>query len=109
MKITDITDYEHLIHSAKLIKLNEHDYKLIVKLTSKMMIHYCNKSEIVIQQFEYRGLNRAVQVARIDLKLDTTYDWYIFKEADVLSIIFDNNMKTKLSDVVTSYENGELV
>ena len=100
MKIKQITDNENIINTVSLSRMNDCDYRLVIKVNSNTVIHHTNKTSIVLQQFEYRGLNRTVQVARIDLDLNTTYDWYTFKEGNTLAIIFYNNMKTRLLDEV---------
>jgi hypothetical protein len=100
MKIKQINDTESIINTVTLSRVNEHDYRLVIKLNSNPTIHHTTTNTILLQQFEYRGLNRTVQTARIDLDFNTTYDWYTFKEGNVLAIIFYNNMKTRLLNEV---------
>lgn len=100
MKIKQINDTENIINTVTLSRMNEHDYRLVIKLNSNVTVQHTTTDSIMVRQFEYRGLNRRVQLARIDLALDTSYDWYTFKEGNVLAIIFYNNMKTRLLNEV---------
>ncbi len=100
MKIKQINDTENIISAVTLSRMNEHDYRLVIKLNSNLAVHHTTTDVILLQQFEYRGLNRRVQLARIDLDFNTSYDWYTFKEGHVLAIIFYNNMKTRLLNEV---------
>lgn len=103
MKIKQINDPHNLIHSVKLLKINEYDYKLIVLLNS-----FC-------EPFKLHGstiLNIHDEVNLADIEFDfcgNQYEEYRLHKNGVIAYIFDNSMKTKLCNIVNNYENGELV
>ena len=99
MKLKQITDPHNLIHSVKLLKINESDYKLIVLPNTPCEPFRLHGNKILC-------IHDEVNQAHIELNFcNVQYDEYVLKRNNVIAYIFDNSMKTKLIEVIDRYGN----